>query len=461
MRAMRFLLFLSAAAFAPPESPDGPAYCAIETDGAMVERVRPADDEPSIDDVNWFARPLPNAAGRWLIGFASHNQNYLYDLTSGRRVKIPDRSDAVGTPDGRYVTVPSLYTPDETIRFYDAAPLIDHLDRGVDADALEPAYALHHPDLRKVYYQSTGVLSSSRTASNETTVYRMMFSGTRGEAGFRIVDFRFDRDRSTGRLQVEPTAPMKLCPEIPNDLNTPFLSKDARYVVSYASGSAEREYTPGSSLKIFRIREVFPESGTTRCEEVLDFGFAAGKADFSFDQSKLTFHISKGAYLTPFVSGGLDAPAVTDIVVVDLTTNAAGEITGYSNLARVTTSLKEGVGSYFPAFFPDGKLFYIGNGAPKNSDATKHFYFKVVDPSREQAMGSVFQDPARRELAAALGRLWESACAAEAAAPLEDHEAPWVVLSLSRTDCQSLVRERWSPAYPARENLNGICELRP
>lgn len=437
-------------------------YCAVESEGASVEVVRPGPGEPPIDDVNWFARPLPNDRGQWIIAFASHDQNYLYNLSTGKRIKIPDRSDAVGTPDGRYVTVPSHYTPDQYIRFYDAAQLIDHLDRGVDADGLAPAYVHVHPDLRKVYYQSTGIVSSSRKGSIDTTTYRLMFSGTRDEAAFRIVDYQFVHDLSSGSLEVHPSEPMKLCPEIPNDLATPFISKDARYVVSYTSNSDLREYTPGSSLKIYRIADLLPAEGTTRCQEVVDFGFAAGKADFSFDGSELAFHISKGGYLTPFINGGLEAPTVTDVVVVKLDRDRRGRLDGYSGMARVTTSLREGVGSYFPAFFPDGKLFYIFNAEPKSSGGEKRFYFKVVDPDKEFTMASVFAEPERLELATGLGHLWESACTTEGAKPLKAHEAPWVLASLSRAACESLVEDNWSDRLPyPRAKLLGICALRP
>ena len=194
-------------------------YCSVETPGARIELERPGPGEEPVDDVNWFARPVPNESGDWIIAFASHSQNYLYNLSQGTRVKIPDRSDAVATPDGRYMTVPSNYTPDEHIRFYDARELLDHLDRGEDADGLPPVFVHDHPDLTKVYYQSTGIVSRD----DESTVYRLMFSGTASESGFRIVDYTFKGEGST--LQVTPTEPMKLCPEIPNDLNTPFISK--------------------------------------------------------------------------------------------------------------------------------------------------------------------------------------------------------------------------------------------
>lgn len=422
-------------------------YCSIETSGSRVEQVRPTASEPPITDVNWFARPLPNDRGDWLVAFATHKQNYLYNLTSGARIKIPDESDAVATPDGRYMTVPSNYTPDDYIRFYDAHALIEHLDRGEDADALPPVFIHEHPDLRKVYYQSTGIVSSSET---ETT-YRLMFSGTRDEAGFRIVDYTFDANG-----KVLPTEPMKLCPEIPNDLNTPFISKDARYVVSYTSSSKENAYSPGSSLKLYRIAEIIPEEHTTRCEEILDFGFAAGKADFSYDNSQLTFHISKGGYLTPFVNGGLGSPTITDVVVVDLDQDDNGDITGYSKMARVTTSVTEGVGNYFPAFLPDGNVFYIFNSTPKDSNAEKRFSLKVVDPSAELFMANVFADDETRGLASKLGTMWQSDCGGE---PLKEHEAPWVLASLSGEQCDALV-DAHSQSTSSKQELHRLCELR-
>ena len=175
-------------------------YCAVTSAGSRVEVVRPGRDEAPVDDVNWFARPLPNERGEWMVAFASHDQNYLYNLTTGRKIKIPDRSDAVATPDGRYMTVPSNDTPDQYLRFYDALALIEHLERGVDADALPPVFIHQHDDLRKVYYQSTGIVSEDATK----TVYRLMFSGTRSESGFRIVDYTFD-----GNGDVRPTRPIE------------------------------------------------------------------------------------------------------------------------------------------------------------------------------------------------------------------------------------------------------------
>jgi len=98
-------LYLSNPGIAEESLPD---YCAVETAGEVL-LTRPQPDEAInyIDDINWFARPVPNPKNDYIIGFASHNQNYLYNLSNGKRVAIPDKSDAVATPDGRFITVPS------------------------------------------------------------------------------------------------------------------------------------------------------------------------------------------------------------------------------------------------------------------------------------------------------------------------------------------------------------------
>jgi hypothetical protein len=440
-----------------PAAPgDPPPFCAIETPGAKVDVVRPVAGDPPLDDVNWFARPVPNPRGDRIVAVASHDLNYLYNLTTGRRIRIPDKSDAVATPDGRYITVPSHYTAANSINFYDASTLLARLDEGRDAADVRAVYEHRHPNVHDVYYQSVGVLSSRATGGTETTVYRMMFSGSTTPAmpGFRIVDYTFTT--TGGALSVTPSEPMRLCPQISRDLATPFISKDGRYVVAHDDSK------PGqaASLKIFEITGVDPAGRTTTCAERVDLGFAAGKADFSFDGAQLTFHISKYDYLTPFVSGGLRAPAITDVVVMDLVRDASGTITGAGPVARVTTSTTEGVGSYFPAFFPDGKVFYIANLVPKEATAPKRFELRVVDPGAERRAASVFSSPARREAAEAIGELWRQSCA-PAQAPYRPQEAAWTFLSLSRAACEQLVNERWKPPTDARKaGLLAACATR-
>lgn len=445
-------------------------YCAIPDHDVEILALRPSTTEAPVDDVNWFARPVPHDGEEWLVAFASHDQNYLYDLSNGRRIAIPDRSDAVATPDGRYMTVPSYYTPDSTVRFYPVEPMLDALDRGEDVADLEPAFVQDHPALERVYYQSTALVSESAADGRVETTYRLMFSGTNHESRFRIADYVFSHDAADGRLLgVTPSPPMAICPAVQNDLNTPFISKDGRYVAAYTSETAGNEYSSGSSLKIFEITSVDPGAGTTTCEAVVDLGFAAGKADFSFDGSMLTFHLSQGAYLTPFVNGGLPAGTITDIVVARFERDDSGRIIGHSGLQRLSTSLESGVGSYFPAFFPDGNLFYISNRVPRGSEEMKRFDFRVVDPSSRG-----WRPPPTTEgemaLWAELGELWQLACVPQLpeGAPVEEHpfplgahELPLHALSLSVPQCTSLVEDARNDEGAGDRDwgaLMGACE---
>lgn len=428
------------------------AYCRVATPGTEIVVERPTSSEEPIDDVNWFARPVP-VAGRHIVGFASHDQNYLYDLTNGRRVKIPDKSDAVATPDGRYVTVPSHYTATKTVNFYDARTLLARLDQGRDALDVKPTFAHADADVEDVYYQSVGVLSTSKTGEASNTVYRVMFSGgnVKPAPGFRIVDYTFNE--KGGQVSVSAGRAMRLCPQITRDLSTPFISKDGRHVIAHDGGS---ENQPGT-LKIFEITGVNPAAQSTTCERRVDFGFAAGKADFSFDGSRVTFHISKHGYLTPFVNGGLVSPTITDVVVADLTRDAKGTITGHGGLARVTTSTTEGVGSYFPAFFPDGKVFYIANSTPKNGEGAKRFTLRVVNPEREVKFANFFKEPRTLEAAEAIGQLWKDSCAAEMQ-PFKAGEAAWAFTSLSPAQCAGLVEARFGGDAATRSQLLTACK---
>jgi hypothetical protein len=434
---------------------EDPDYCALAETAVDVLATRPGTDAPPIDDVNWFARPVPHDGGGWIIAFASHDQNWLYDLSSDRRVRIPDRSDAVATPDGRYMTVPSYYTSDSNIRFYPIAPMLDALERGEDVQDLAPTFVHDHPSMHRVYYQSTGLVSETAAGDRRETIYRLMFSGTGDESQFRIVDYRFAYDAGTGALlDVVPSEPMAVCPAVQNDLNTPFISKDGRYVAAYTSEVAGNAHAPGASLKIFEITATDPRAGTTTCAQVADLGFAAGKADFSFDGSMLTFHLSQGAYLTPFVNGGLPSPTITDVMVARLTRDAEGRIDGYSGLQRLTTSLEAGVGSYFPAFFPDGRLFYIGNAVPRDSEEPKRFHFRVVDPASAAWRTPMLVSDGDVGRWAELGALWQRACSPEIPAlsaepfPLDEHERPLQPLSLRPGQCAALVRDARAGAGP-------------
>lgn len=434
-----------------------PGYCDIEAAHNTL-LVRPGAGEAPIDDINWFARPVPNPDDHWIVGYAMHDQNYLYDLTTGKRVKIPDKSDAVATPDGKYMTVPSFYTPDGFVRFYDTSVLLDHLERGADASGVEPIFIHEHEGLRQVFYQSLGHVE--KTADGD--VYRMIFSGTMNETGFRMVDYRFES--AGGKLSVTPSEPLPLCPEIENDLMTPFISKDGQYVAAYTSPIAEEAYAEGASLKIYRITDVDYDNGLAACQEVVDFGFPAGKADFSFDDNSLTFHISNASYLAVFINSGevfgqTDEAGIlnTDVMVANLARDEEGVINGVSGVRRLTTTGDIGSGRYFPAFFPDGKLYYINHPLPELGDQPR-FEFQVVDPAAGHFDQNLFGESAAVSAAREIGELWTSSCYAGGDYEYLAHELPFFVYSMTAAQCRDLVQGASGVANGERARLAETCD---
>jgi len=157
---------------------------------------------------------------------------------------------------------------------------------------------------------------------------------------------------------------------------------------------------------------------------------------------------------------GESAATITDVVVVDLEHDGAGNIIGYGGLTRVTTSQTAGVGSYFPTFMLDARLFYISNAVPKNEPGVKRFEFTVVEPAGEVRMAEVFTDAGYRARAATIGDLWRTTCEPEMQ-PFKPGEAEWSFLSADADSCRHLVNEHWTSASPNKSELLETCARLP
>jgi hypothetical protein len=429
-----------------------PPYCLVEKDGAQVEMVRPHDTEAKLTSVNWLAQPVPDAKGHRVVGVTSLGKNQLYDLTAGKRLRIPGKSDAVATPDGLYVTLPPRHgEPDNTLRFYPALPMLESLRAG-GPSSMPEAELKYKPRGSRVwnaFAQSTGILKQQQQGDSEITVYRVLFAGDASEA-FRLVDVtaRKRNDQTT----LSAGAPKELCDGIFDAEATPALSKDARYIIANAKSSAT-DPRP-KSLRIYALSE-----DMKRCEEKLDFGFEAGRADFAFDNSMVAFHISRDKAQAVFVADGVAPRNLTDVVVARLVKDAGGGIVDVGGMARVTTSTLLGRGAYLPSFFPDGRLVYVYNAVPSGSPSPT-YKLKVVDPQRELFAASIFKDDAKRGHAARLGELWRASCQPDWA-PFGAGEAPWYFLSMTREQCTGLVIARHSGADADKAALLAQCAERP
>ena len=124
------------------------------------------------------------------------------------------------------------------------------------------------------------------------------------------------------------------------------------------------------------------------------------------------------------------------------------------------------MGSYFPAFFPDGALFFLSNTAPRESEGEKRFRFRVVDPASRGWRTKTLGSPEHASKWAELGLLWQRACTPSLPSlgvepfPLEEHELPVQAMSLSARQCQALVEDARSEAGAGGmdwDALTGFC----
>ena len=132
-------------------------------------------------------------------------------------------------------------------------------------------------------------------------------------------------------------------------------------------------------------------------------------------------------------------------------------------MSRLTTSTTEGVGHYFPAFLPDGKLFYISNAVPQAEHASRSgSTLTRRRPGRpRRRVPSVFTSPARREAADAIGELWRQTCAPSPDAVPAAGSGVGVSQPVARRSARQLVDERWLPATDARKAaLLAACDAR-
>ena len=143
-------------------------------------------------------------------------------------------------------------------------------------------------------------------------------------------------------------------------------------------------------------------------------------------------------------------------MVANLTRDSDGIINGVSGVRRMTTNDEIGSGSYFPAFFPDGKLFYIRHPLPNIVDE-RRYEFRVIDPAAGRFDRNLFGDPAAVDAAQEIGRLWTSRCHDIDDYEYAAHELPFFVYSMTAAQCRALVRDATGIPGDERARLAETC----
>lgn len=464
--------------------------------------------------------PLPGSLSFFITSAASKvyiisNGNQIYDPTTEKIESVPGGIDPVPTPDGAFVTVPDvsvndpasgqvgssdshgknfqtsgetphqrriLATPTQVyndltpeaakaqrildgiaeekadddhihitldgnsgLAFYSSDDVNEAIQNGKSAKNIKPAFI---DEKFHGSYQSLGVLSSNENI----TTYRAVNDGNWAD---------YERNNKSGKIERVRGESATPCAgergraegsEISHQL--PMLSKDGRYLGVYIP---ERR-----SSVVYEINRDDP----SKCKEVVNIGFPAGKIDFAPDNSKITFHIDNhGIEENQFSNIGASAedrhgPGVVnkskDTIVLHLKNQKKqtdyrrqlksvnyrpNTIVGIQGFSRLSAHPAPGTGTYYPRFVDNNTVVAAHEEYSK-------FSLEYFDLEKTKVhpwwVPGVKKEPGAAVLANyALGSLWHNVCWAGKGQDIPSlTQQSLLVQNINPEDCVRLIEKK-------------------
>lgn len=351
---------------------------------------------------NYFFRAFPEGEA---VGYASDAGNFILSMVTGQQFLLPGEYDPV--PVGEYVI--SVPSSEKGMSFYSVPEIL--------MGNSSPAPLAKAPGLLGVY-QSVGLME--KKGSEE--IYGVIVAGDESTLFQKI------RVSVSSQITVELLGQaMEICKGV--DLKLPMLSKNAQEI----SG---RDIKDGGATKIWKINHK-----TGACTEVENLGIQAGKADFSFNNRFLAFHLQADG-----TSGD-----------VSYFKNPSGELSMNAYMYDRKTKrvskisyVQPGENAYYPVFRKDGSVVYA------ILDATGQAWFAHVHPEKLKAKefrldGSGMENEVQGLLA--VGLIWNNKCAPSY--KLKTVESLLgAAMSLSSNNCQAMVDENWN-----QKTLNDLLQV--
>jgi hypothetical protein len=366
---------------------------------------------------SYFAKVHPEGKFAFFIGSGNRLVN-LEETDESKRIQtVPGSIDPVPCPDGKLLTVPGM-------SLYEISTV---LKDGENAEALLT------DSTHEGVYQSCAVLSKS----GSSTVYRVITDAS-GEVAFRDYKVTYS---SSHAARVTPQGDAKLrCPKM--NLKTIIVSKTGKYLSAYLPDVG--------TTKIFDI-----EGRSGACKEVADIGYATGKLEFNFDDTRVAFHVDYFSSQAGDYFSGVSNDMSKDVFTLDIARQSNGKLK-LSNLRRLTTARLKGSGSYYPSFAKSGEILFL-------SDEDNFYSFHAVNPERIPAYAPVLPPPEgwpggtvpdgvpadwnqRLHAASVMGSLWSKRCS-EDDEEVSAVEAASVKMVMPTSTCLELVKEYWKPGY--------------
>jgi hypothetical protein len=325
-----------------------PAICQTNNESEGVIKKITSKTEP-----NYFFRTF-DYKGKEFVSFAGDEKLNLLDLNSNKSYSfkgeydpVPLGSDFISVPNGHM----HFYKVDEILKGNNAPDSIevenDYVSMGV--------------------YQSVGKLKTN----DGTQKYRLITD----ENGATAAEYEVTGDKL--KMTVQPKI---ICRNF--TIKLPMLSKDSTLISGFD--------TKSNTTKIWKINN----NGT--CDEILNLGFVAGKADFSYDNKKITFHTSNSENPIAYFDNASKQAGAMNVFVYNMERQTLKQMshTDFSQNA------------YYPVFRPDDTIVY------GMIERNKKPEFIHADP--ESVKSSTFkpQDLSSTVFAQlyAIGTMWSNLC---------------------------------------------------
>lgn len=366
---------------------------------------------------SYFAKVHPDGKYAFFIGSGNRVVNLEEEREDQRIQTAPGSIDPVPCPDGKLLTVPGL-------SLYEISTVLK------DGESAKP---LLTDGKHQGVYQSCAVLSKS----GSTTTYRVITDSS-GEVAYR--DYKVTYSSSHAARAVALGQEKMRCPRM--NIKTIIVSKTGKYLSGYIPDVG--------TTKIFNI-----EGSTGACREVADIGYATGKLEFNYDDTRIAFHVDYFSSQAGDYFSGVSNDMSKDVYTLDIARQSNGKLK-LSNLRRLTTAHTKGSGSYYPSFAKSGEVLFL-------NDDENFYSFHAVNPERIPAFPPILPPPdgwpgnrvpegvpadwkARLHMASVTGSLWAKRCS-EDDEEVSAVEAASVKLSLPTSTCTQLVREYWKPEF--------------
>lgn len=342
---------------------------------------------------NYFFKTSPD--GRYVY-YIAESKNWVLDLYQGTEAQLPGEADPVPSPDGQLLTYIARNKEGGWV---------------IGAQRMTPAWTPSQAPTNIIgsshgSYQSVGPKQADGS--------RILFYG---DDTTRTIAVRKMRD-SGGQLSLEPERMFGS----KDEFRLPMMSPDGTMFSAL-----------NTALNKTQIYKLDPQ--TLRPTLIATLPVAAGKASFSYDSSKITFHLSRSysrqaneEHLYPAILG--DGMSVKNIYTYNL---------GTKKITQVTDNLE--ADSYFPVFQANGDVMYFTR---ELNGTFKIVRSKVVSKSSERTFEAVkecYGEGVEAKLTE-LGELWARACNKWGENPEDDGGlALTTALNMSSANCRKLANK--------------------